>query len=263
MAAAGAAVVSRRRWGLSALDGGIGGTVAVGLTILFGIVALVLFSAAAFGDVGIRIWGLDIGHYLDATRRWVDTGSPYLPSEVAAPFNYQPLTFLHPPIALLLFAPFLVLPAPLWWLPLAVVAWCVASWRPERWTWPIIAAVLAFPRVHVAIIVGNTDLWIWAAIALGLRYGWPAVLVVIKPTLIPLIVVGARRRSLFIALPVVALLCLPFGSLWMEWIHVAVNAPGGVLYSIQSLPWLLIPVLAYATRRSPAPTGDRATADWS
>ncbi len=226
----------------------------LGLTILIAIAGIALFVSAAFGDVGIHIWGLDVTHYLLGTQRWIDTGSPYWPAEVAAPFQYSLQTFLYPPIALLLFAPFLVLPLVLWWAPLPLVAWCLVSWRPARWTWPVIAAALAYPRLHLVIIVGNSDLWIWAAVALGLRLGWPAVLVVIKPTLLPLLAAGARHRSLYVALAVVALLCLPFGSLWIEWFHVAVNAPAGLFYSIGSLPFLLMPVLAFAARRRPAAT---------
>ncbi len=236
------------RWGLGTR---FGGPIAVGLTALIATAAVALFVAAATGPVASLAWGHDFRHYLLATQRWLDTGSPYLPAEVAGPFDYEPLTFLHPPIALLLFAPFLVLPAALWWTPLLAVGWCVVAWRPARWSWPLMAAILAFPRVHVAIVLGNTDIWVWAAVALGLRFGWPAVLVVIKPSLFPLMAVGARHRSFYPALVVAALLCLPFGTLWIDWLHVAANSPAGLLYSIQSLPWLLLPLLAYVARRRP------------
>src|SRR4051812_5927626 len=37
---------------------------------------------------------IDITQSLAATRRWLDTGTPYLPQEVAAPFQFGVLTFL-------------------------------------------------------------------------------------------------------------------------------------------------------------------------
>lgn len=229
--------------------------VAVGLTILFAAIGVVLFAVGLTGVWG-GLLGNDIVHYLAATSRWLDTGTPYLAREVAAPFaDYSRDTFLHPPIALVLFAPFLVLPIVLWWTPLAVVGWCIWSWRPAVWSWPLIAAGLALPRFHAAVFVGNTDLWVWAAVAVGLRLGWPALLIVVKPSLIPLVAAGTRHRSTWLGLPLIAILCLPFGSLWIDWIHVVINAPGGLLYSVSALPWLLVPVLAWAAstnRRVPA-----------
>ena len=221
----------------------------LGLTIALS-AAFVIELRAALSDVGMRIIGLDIGHYLDATRRWIETGTPYLANEVAAPFDFAPLTFLHPPVALYLFLPFLVLPLALWWVvPIGVVAWTIVSWRPAAWSWPVIAGALVFSRFHVPLIVGNTDLWIWAAVAGGLRFGWPAALVAIKPSLLPLAVVGARRRSLWIAGLVVAIACLPFGALWLEWLAVVRHSPAPLTYSVVNLPWLLVPLVAWVARR--------------
>ena len=57
-------------------------------------------------------------------------GTPYLPNEVAAPFQFGYETFLHPPVSLL-FLPFLYLPIALWWaIPIGAVVWSVWSWRP-------------------------------------------------------------------------------------------------------------------------------------
>ena len=72
----------------------------------------------------------------------------------------------------------------LWWaIPLGIVAWSIVAWRPAVWTWPVIAALLSLSRFMIPLIVGNTDLWVWAAIALGLRWGWPSLLVAVKPSL--------------------------------------------------------------------------------
>ena len=144
---------------------------AAGLSVLFLAVGAVLFATAANGTFG-GYWGVDLSHYLDGTRRWLATGTPYLASEVSAPFQYQPLTFMHPPIALWFSCPFLVLPTPLWWaIPCAVVAWSVWLCRPAPWTWPLLAAALAYPRFHSAFIVGNSDLWVWAGVAAGCDSG--------------------------------------------------------------------------------------------
>ena len=224
---------------------------AVGLTFLlavFGFVALGIAVAAA----DRQLVGLDIGHYLDATRRWLETGTPYLSSEVAGPYQISPRTFLHPPISVYLFAPFLVLPLILWWvIPIGIVAWCITSWRPADWTWPVMAALLVLSRFYIPLIVGNTDLWVWAAIAASLRFGWPAVLVVVKPSLFPFMFIGIRHRSWWLAALVVILLCLPFGTLWVDWISVIRHAPKDLGYSLPNVQWLLVPVIAWAARTRP------------
>jgi hypothetical protein len=213
--------------------------------------AVIALSELAFGmaDVGREIVGLDVGNYLAATHRWIETGTPYLAAEVSGPFQIAPTTFLHPPVALYLFVPFLVLPLVLWWaIPIGIVIWCIASWRPADWTWPVMVGLLALTRFMVPLIVGNTDLWVWAAIAAGLRFGWPAVLVAIKPSLIPFALIGVRRRIWWLAGLVVLVASVPFGSLWVDWISVVRNAPKDLGYSIPNVPWLAIPILAWAAR---------------
>jgi hypothetical protein len=233
----------RARWGRP---------LAVGLTVVFVAIGLAQFAFGMNG-VGQHIVGLDIGHYLDATRRWIETGSPYLPSEVAGPFQIEPETFLHPPVAIYLLAPFLVLPVVLWWaIPIGIVAWCVASWRPADWTWPVIAALLALSRFMIPLIVGNTDLWVWAAIAAGLRFGWPALLVVIKPSLIPFMLIGIRRKPWWIAAAIILVASLPFGALWSDWISVVHNAPKDLGYSVPNVPWLAVPIVAWLARARPS-----------
>ena len=173
------------------------------------------------------------------------------------PFDYQPDTFLHPPVALLLFLPFRWLPAFFWYvIPIAVVSVLVARWRPAQWTWPIMAACLAWPRTSGMLIVGNTDLWVAAFVALGLSWGWGWALVALKPSFAPLALLGVRRRSFWIAVTVVGAVSIPFGRLWLDWFSVVVHAPGGILYSILGLPLVLLPAVAYAGQTATArPTG--------
>ena len=231
-----------RRWGRPA---------AVALTIALTVAGIVELRAA-LSDIGVSIIGLDIGHYLDGTRRWLDTGTPYLPDEVRGPFQFAPLTFLHPPVALYLFLPFLFLPLVLWWaIPLGIVAWSIVSWRPAVWSWPILVGALVFSRFHIPLIVGNTDLWVWAGVAAGLRFGWPALVVVVKPSLGPLILAGARHRSWWIGAAVLAVACIPFGALWFDWLAVVRNSPAGLTYSVANLPWLAVPIVAWLARSKP------------
>ena len=228
------------------------GPLAVGLLAA----AVIVLFWSLLGPFGRAYLDWDRAHYLAATARWLDTGTPYLAQEVAHSFNYGPDTFLHPPIALLLFLPFRWLPAIAWYaIPIAIVAVLVSRWRPARWTWPILAACLAWPRTSGMLIVGNTDLWVGAFVALGLRWGWGWALIALKPSFAPLALFGVRRRALWVAAAVLGLISLPFGRLWLDWFSVVVHAPGGVLYSFLGLPLVLLPAVAYAGRsRQGAPS---------
>lgn len=232
-------IPGRARWGRP---------VALGLTVVFTVIGIVILGFGMAGT-GQQIVGLDIGHYLDATKRWLEVGTPYLPGEVAGPFQIDPLTFLHPPLAIYLFLPFLFLPVFLWWaIPIGFVAWSVVAWRPADWTWPVIAALLALSRFHIPLSVGNTDLWVWAAIAAGLRFGWPSILIALKPSVFPLMFIGARHRSWWVGAVVVALASIPFGTLWLDWVAVARNAPKDLGYSLPNVPWLIVPIIAWYWR---------------
>lgn len=195
-------------------------------------------------------FGWDATHYFDAARRFVDTGTPYLPSEVAGPFEYQDLTFLHPPVSLYLFVPFAYLPRILWWaIPIAGTAALIVSMRPARWSWPLVIGLLVWWQAPLAVSFGNSDMWVLFFVAAGLRFGWPALAIVVKPSLGLFALVGARRRSWWLGLPVVALACLPFGSLWLDWFHVIQNSPGSLWYSLPSMVSMLAPVVAWTARQ--------------
>lgn len=245
-----------------------GRPVAVGLTIVLGVLAVVSFVTTVTGPFGAYL-DYDRFHYVEAARRWLESGTPYLANEVAGPFVYSPGTFLHPPISLYLFTPFIVIPSIVWWvIPVSIVAGAILYWRPAAWTWPILALIALWPRTAGVLIVGNSDLWIAAFVALGLRWSWPAVLVVIKPSYLPLALIGARRRTWWTAAAVVLIVALPFGSLWSEWISVILHASTNASYSVPSLPLILAPIVAwigrtrYSTRAagpSPAPAPARSS----
>jgi hypothetical protein len=209
---------------------------------------------------GRDLWLVDVTHYLDATRRWLDIGTPYLAQEVAAPFAFGSDTFLHPPTALYLFLPFTVLPLMLWWLiPFGILAWSIRAWSPDRWAWPVIAACVVWPRTQTALMYGNTDLWIACFVALGLRFGWPGLLVIVKPSFAPLMLVGASTRSWRRGVLLVAIAAVPFGGLWLDWLAVVSHAPADWTYSLTSLPMVAIPIVAWRRRtRRPQRSSDQA-----
>jgi hypothetical protein len=161
-----------------------------------------------------------------------------------------------------LFAPFTVLPALLYWvIPLTGTAALIAAWRPARWTWPLMALLLNWPRFDGAVIVGNTDLWVVFFIAAGLRFGWPILLLAIKPSVAPFAIVELAaliradsipvRRTVEIAVTAAFLLLLaaPFGGLWLEWFAVVRHSPADPMYSIGAIPWLIVPAIAWFGRR--------------
>lgn len=231
------------------------------LAVVLSGLALWNLAAAARGGMSAFI-GLDFDHYIAAARRWIEVGTPYLPHEVAGRFEFSDLTFLHPPIALALFTPFLVLPPILFWLlPVLGTTAIVATWQPARWTWPIMALQLNWPRLGGAVIVGNTDLWVAFFIAAGLRFGWPVLLLVVKPSIAPFAIVDfvallradavpvRRWREIAAAAAILVLVAVPFGRLWLDWLAVVRHSPADPLYSIAAVPWLTIPVVAWMGRR--------------
>ena len=117
--------------------------------------------------------------------------------------------------------------------------------------------LLAWPRASGAFLYGNTDIWVMAAVAAGLRWGWPAVFVALKPSLAPLALVGIGHRSWWVGVFAFAMLVPATMALWWDYLVVLTNVRGlGSDYSWGSVPLLLVPVLLWAGRlRSGRPTG--------
>jgi hypothetical protein len=225
-------------------------------------IAVVLLLAAAFRVVAIvthTFWQAlgpsDLLHYLEATKRWLATGTPYVATEVAGPFAYGGETFLHPPIALPFFAVFLAAPIQLFWIvPLTGFTWLVLAERPASWTWPLIALLLATYPLGPALYAGNTDMWAWLFFAAGVRWGWPLALLAVKPSVAIVGFIGIRNRRTWCAALLMIVLCVPFGSLWVDWLRVVTNSPGTVLYSAHNALMFAIPLIArIGSRRDPLP----------
>jgi hypothetical protein len=201
--------------------------------------------------------GVDFVLYRDVAARWLAGGPYFEPYQLAGPYDIQAGDVLYPPVGLVLFVPFAVLPAvlawPLWWaIPIGATAWAIRRLRPRPEVWPLMALCIAWPTTLLKTWTGNPVIWCVAALALGTIWYWPAVFVLLKPSLAPFALFGANRRSWWLALGGFVLLCLPFGSLWVDWVTSVVNAQGGgLLYSTLEIPMLLLPLVAWLGRTQP------------
>ena len=233
----------------------------VPLVLALGFLAAELVTAVRNPEGVLPIVGIDYEIYMDATRRWLADGSFYLPLQVTGPYPILLGVVLYPPNALILFVPFTFLPALLWWaIPITTVAFTAWSWRPSMLAWACIVACLTVPTSWWRIEAGNPLLWMVAALALGTRFGWPAVAVLLKPSLFPFAFVGVGQRSWWLALGFGVLLSLPFLDLWFDYARVLMNArgePASILYSIGDIPLMLIPLIAWQGRTAATPADPR------
>lgn len=225
---------------------------AVGATVVLIAIAVGLFlvALATPGAIGTYL-GNDYVLYMAAARRWLETGAFYQPWQ-AAPYPMAHGAVLYPPVALLLFAPFTLLPSVAWWLvPIALTGWSIWRLRPARWAWPFMAVCVLWPVTPLRYVNGNPVIWVAAFLALGCVYAGPAVLVLLKPTLLPFAFVGFRSPRWWLALAALALASIPFGGMWIDWYRAVANGQGsgGLLYSVQEAPILLLPLVAWLGRR--------------
>jgi hypothetical protein len=224
------------------------------LTGLFLLVAAAI-AATRFQAFEARgLVGVDRELIAELGRRWVVDGTMYLPYQfVPYAYDYAAGTTdiarmpgLYPPIA----GPFLWLgghlPAVLWWaIPLAVIIHCVARWRPAIWSLPLLAVLLAFPNTPSAIIAGNTTMWIAAGVSAGLMWRWPILITLLKPTFAPLILLHIRSRVVLGGLLVAGLASLLALPDWLRYFEVLRQSNVSLNYSVENLPILAIPVVAW------------------
>lgn len=233
----------------------------VGVTVML-LVGLAIEAATLYRIIDDQqAVAADYRYYVDVARRWVDTGVYYTDRQLSGPYEQQTLVDnLYPPHALYLFVPFLVLPQVLWWLfPLGLIAYVVWWCRPTALGWAALAMLMLFPKSPNLIIYGNTDMWVGAAIAAGVRWGWPSVLTTLKPSLVFFAVLGIRSRAWWIAAGLLAVASLPFLALWALYPTATGNSSARPWYSLADLPFLLIPIAAwmFSTRR-----GDASYPSW-
>jgi hypothetical protein len=194
--------------------------------------------------------GLDYRFYRAVGARWLETGSFYLPRQLTGPYDIELMSdVVYPPFAVLLFAPLAYAPSILWWLiPIGALAFVLSSFRASVKGWAAIAVLLMWPRANAAFVFGNTDMWVATAVGAGLRWGWPAALVAIKPTMLPFVLVGVRHRSFVLGIAILAVASLATWRLWPEYVLAMQNLRVGLEYSIGSLPLMLVPLAAWLTR---------------
>jgi hypothetical protein len=234
----------------------------IGLTLV-----LLVFAAIEFVQLyrvidDQRAIGVDLEYFRFVAQRWLDTGVFYTDRQLAGPYEVRTLVDnLSPPHALYLFVPFLALPAILWWvIPLALIGGVVWWCRPAPWSWPLLALIVVFPKTFNQILYGNTDMWVAAFIALGVRWSWPATLVSMKPSLLFFALIGICTRGWWVAAAVLALLSLPFIGIWLDYPTAMLHSSAKVWYSFGNLPFFVLPLVAWlASRRR----GDEPIQSWA
>jgi len=222
----------------------------IGLALAVGALTLwALFTSPVFAPSA----GYDFGIYRAAAERWLSGGFYFYPEQLAGPYQVISGHVMYPPVALVLFIPFTVLPGLLWWaVPLGTIAACTIRLRPSLWGWAAILALLCWPYSLELAFAGNPTLWIAAILALSTRWPWVSAFVLLKPSLAPFALAGARTREWWIALAVFAGVSALFLPMWADWVRAVVNARGpfaGLFYSVKDLTWMAIPTVAWVSRR--------------
>jgi hypothetical protein len=195
--------------------------------------------------------GFDYRFFVGISQRWLADGSYYLPRQLeGVPYAMLPVQdVMYPPSALFLFVPFAFLPAVLWWaIPIAVTLYVVRWLKPAPWAVCVMLVLLMWPRAIGAYVYANTDIWMAAFVAAGLRWGWPAVMLTLKPTLAPLALIGIRQRSWWVALAVLALVSFPMLPLWLDYLVAVRNIQIALDYSLGSVPLIVMPLVAWLGR---------------
>lgn len=207
--------------------------------------------------------GWDLAVIQDAARHWLAGQGFYPAYQLAGPFLNADRQILYPPISLALFLPSLLLPAVLWWvLPLGTIAAVVVHWRPSPWAWLLIGLCLAQEESVLIVSRGNPSMWIAAFVALGTIWRPAFALVFLKPSLAPFALLGVRSRSWWLVTAALAAVSLALLPMDLDWLRSMLNATGdhsGLLYSLRSVPFVAVPVVAWLLRDPVDP--DRARRD--
>jgi hypothetical protein len=230
----------------------------VGLAVAFSVAAVAIAL-----DLLMSPWARDYAFangdlqgYLEGTRRFLASGSPYVGEQTSGPWQISTHSFIHPPSALPLFLPFLVLPAVLWWLiPVVGTVALIAYWRPAEWTWPLIALCLAWPRSAGSLFAGNSDLWAAFFVAVSLHVRPVALALLVKPTFLPLALLGVKDRTFWATAAVLVGLLAISAPLWVSYASVVTNAHLPITYSLLNLPLIVMPLIAWLGRRETRDAG--------
>jgi hypothetical protein len=219
---------------------------------LYNLSILVPRMASSPGSLGV-----DFHTMLDHTRRWLSGGNYYLERQLHGQYPWFGGESLYPPPMALFVAPFAILPELVWWIiPLGLVAYSLVRSRPAAWALAVIAVALWYPRTEEIVLYGNFSMWVAGAVAAGTIWGWPALLVLLKPTLAPFALVGAWQRSWWVGLLVLGVVSLALLPMWADYTKAISGASQGWNeswdYSLRDLPLVLVPVVGWlAGRRRP------------
>ena len=220
---------------------------------LGGIAFVVVVYVSCFLHAKPADIGADFAVCQREAQAWLG-GAPMYPAfELAGP--YKVATFgliLYPPITIALFAPTLLLPTPLWWLiPGAVTTAIICRLRPGGiWLLAMAWCLLLRPSMDL-IVAGNPDIWLVAALAVAVHWRPAAAFVLLKPSVFPLALIGIRSRGWWAVVGVFAVVSLVLLPQTLNWLAVIRNSqggyrPGGLIYSLQDVPLLAVPLLAWA-----------------
>jgi hypothetical protein len=231
----------------------------IGFTLLVVAALLAVAIASTTIDRPPVVFGSDLELYLAATRAAL-AGSGFYPAEqLAGPFSVEVGVVLYPPTTIALFAPFLVLPAILWWLiPLGLTAWLVVELRPSLLAWGVIALCAAFPQSVGLVVHGNPAMWVLLVLAIAVRERWLSALVLVKPSLLPFALLGIRDARWWITVGVGVVASLAILPLWLDYLRVLGNVQGSLLYSLGDVPLVSIPIVAWLGRRDRVRAGKLA-----
>jgi hypothetical protein len=234
------ALVPPRLWRVGALVLTAGILAAIPLEILVGFLQ-------GRSDFAV---GTDFAVYVEAARSWTSGHGFYLARQLQGPYPIELGDVLYPPTTLWVFVPFTILPGALWWtVAIGLLAYVVWTWRPAMWTWPVMASGLAYGMTPLMYVRGSPVIMVAALVAAGLRWGWPGAFVLLKPSVLPFALAGIRSRGWWLTAALVGLLTLPFLPMIPEWIRAMVDGQGGgLLYSINDVPLLIVPVVAWLGR---------------
>lgn len=189
------------------------------------------------------IWpalGMDLGTYLDAARSFLG-GTGYFHAYQFAPYQVWTQAqdpILYPPVALWLFVPFTVLPSVLWWaVPAGIIAWSL----PRNRRLLLALALLAWPQTAALVLAGNPVMWCAAFVALARKYPVFGPFALLKPTIGPFALRGITHRGWWLGLAILAIMAIPFGTLWLDYITVVLNADNGqgYWYIVGNVPIML------------------------
>jgi len=231
------------------------GRTIVPVVLVGGLVLYFLAKAVAWAYDAPRVVDLitkaDHDIYMRQAERVLSGGPLYQAWQLAGPYASAQLPELYPPPTVYgLFVPLSLLPDPVWWiLPIAVIVSTVAYWRPSPWGWVGIMACLAVPHTWTSIAAGNPAMWAAAGLALGTRFGWPAILALLKPTLAPFALVGSRTRGWWAAAAVLSVTTVVLLPAWLDYVTVVRNfGDSSLLYSVGNVPLMAIPLIAHICR---------------